>query len=99
MSGPAQTPAAELPDTLGAAEGRLGVSVHITWPDPSPSLKIEVHCIDLDWAEVSQLTRGYLGLQCQSPNSSSMSVCILLSNIAEVPGHVGLKPDVLPIRR
>lgn len=76
VSGPAQTPAAELPDTLGAAEGRLGVSVHITWPDPSPSLKIEVHCIDLDWAEVSQLTRGYLGLQCQSPNSSSMSVCI-----------------------
>lgn len=75
VSGPTQTPAAELPDTLGAAEGRLGVSFHITWPDPSPSLKIEVQCIDLDWAEVSQLTRGYLGLQCQSPNSSSMSVC------------------------
>ena len=75
MGGPAQTPAAELPDTLAAAEGGLGVSCHITWPDPSPSLKIEVQSIDLDWAEVSQLTKGYLGLQCQSPNSRSVSVC------------------------
>lgn len=56
------------------AEGRLGGSFHITWPNPSLSLKFEAWRCGLDWARVSQIARGYLGLQHWSPNPRIMSI-------------------------
>lgn len=43
-------------------------------PTPSPPLKTEAQGGGLDGAEVSQLARGHLGLQCPSPDSRIVSV-------------------------
>ena len=40
------------------------------------------------------------GAACHSPlTHQHLGHAVLLSDVAEVPGHVGLEPDVLPIRR
>ena len=43
-------------------------------PTPAPPLKTEAQGGGLDRAEVSQLARGHLGLQCPSPDSRIVSV-------------------------
>lgn len=84
-----QTPlTGELPDTLASkAElirmwqkaGWAGAST-LPWPTPSPSLKIETQSGVLDWAKVSELAKGYVGLQSLPPNARVVSICTTLQD-------------------
>lgn len=61
---------------LGRRWQEAGWAGASTSPDltPSPPLKTEAQGGGLDGAEVSQLARGHLGLQCPSPDSRIVSV-------------------------
>lgn len=62
------------------AEGRLGRSFHFALAHPSPSLKIETQSGVLDWAKVSELAKGYVGLQSLPHNARVVSICTTLQD-------------------
>ena len=55
---------------------------HLTRP---PSLPLKTEAQGSGQAEVSQLARGHLGLQCRSPDARIMSVCTPCQNPGGLP--------------